>query len=113
MIRFILGGSAVVLATLVARFSGSRVGGIFAAFPAVYLAALLSLALDYRGPELLEMSLHVSQGALVGMLANIIFALVVSRLIIKQGWKQGLVLGLIIWLIIATIIYLTWKLVWA
>ena len=41
-----------------------RIGGIFAAFPAVYLAVILSLYLDYRGEELIKMSVHISEGAL-------------------------------------------------
>lgn len=111
LLRFILGGGAIVACTLIARISGPRVGGIFAAFPAVYLAAILSLALDYRGEQLINMSVHVSQGALVGMLASIIWAVAASRLILKNGWKKGLGLALLIWLLAATCIYITWKLV--
>ena len=40
LIRFVLGGAAVVLATIVAKIVGQKAGGIFAAFPAAYLAAL-------------------------------------------------------------------------
>ena len=45
LIRFVLGGAAVVLATIVAKIVGQKAGGIFAAFPAVYLAALLTQVL--------------------------------------------------------------------
>jgi len=100
-----------VLCTLIARSFGPRIGGIFAAFPAVYLAALLSLKLDYQGQQLVEMSVHVSEGALVGMLANIICAVAASRLILTKGWQRGLGQALLIWLIAATCIYMTWKLV--
>lgn len=113
MLRFILGGTAIVVCTLIARFSGPRMGGIFAAFPAVYLAAILSLALDYRGEQLVSMSIHVSEGALVGMLANIICAVAASRLILRNGWQKGLGQALLIWLLAATGIYMTWKLVMA
>ncbi|MDP4108355.1 MAG: DUF3147 family protein, partial [Bacillota bacterium] len=41
-IRFLLGGAAVVLSTIISRKLGEKAGGIFAAFPAVYLAALLT-----------------------------------------------------------------------
>jgi uncharacterized membrane protein (GlpM family) len=111
MLRFVLGGTAIVACTLIARFSGPRMGGIFAAFPAVYLAAILSLALDYRGGQLINMSVHVSEGALVGMLANIICTVAASRLILRNGWQKGLGQALLIWLLAATGIYMTWKLV--
>ena len=113
MLRFILGGTAIVACALIARFSGPRLGGVFAAFPAVYLAAILSLALDYRGEQLVNMSVHVSEGALVGMLANIICALAASRLILRNGWQKGLGLALLIWLLAASGIYLSWQLVMA
>ncbi len=111
LLRFLLGGGAIVLCTIIARSFGPRIGGIFAAFPAVYLAALLSLTLDYPGQKLVEMSVHVSEGALVGMLANIICAIAASRLVLKKGWQKGLGQALLIWLLAATCIYFTWKLV--
>lgn len=99
----------MVASTLLSRAFGGRIGGIFAAFPAVYLAAILCLALEYRGSELLIMSQHVSQGALVGMIADIICAIAASKLILSQGWVKGLNLALVIWLIAASGIYLTWQ----
>lgn len=109
LIRFFCGGAAVVASTLLARVFGGRIGGVFAAFPGVYLAAILSLSLDYSGNELLQISQHVSYGALVGMFADIICAVAASRLIIMRGWKQGLGLALIIWLIASTGIYFSWQ----
>ncbi|HEX3011168.1 MAG TPA: DUF3147 family protein [Syntrophomonadaceae bacterium] len=111
LIRFLLGGAAVVAATLVARWFGGRVGGIFAAFPAVYLAAVLSLGLEYRGDALVEVSRHISQGALVGMTADIFCAIAASYLIARNGWKKGLVQALLIWCVIAPAIYGTWKII--
>lgn len=108
-LRFILGGSAVVVSTLVARAFGGRIGGVFAAFPAVYLAAIISLWLECRGDELLLVSMHVSQGALVGMFADIICAVIASRWIIKMGWKKGLSLALVVWLVVATSVFFTLK----
>ena len=108
-IRFILGGGAVVAATIIARTFGGRIGGIFAAFPAVYLAAVLTLSMEYEGDELLLISQHITQGALVGMLANIICAIAASRLIAKIGWQKGLAGALAIWLIAASTIYFVWQ----
>ena len=107
--RFILGGGAVVASTVIARSFGGRIGGIFAAFPAVYLAAVLTLSLQYEGNELLVMSQHISQGALVGMLANIICAIAASRFIAKKGWKKGLAQSLLLWLVAASAIYFIWQ----
>jgi len=111
LIRFVGGGTAVVASTLLARSFGGRIGGVFAAFPAVYLAAILSLSLDYRGEELLLISQHVSYGALVGMFADIICAIAASRLIVKYGWKKGLSLALIIWFFASTGIYFSWQMI--
>ncbi len=111
LIRFLLGGSAVLAATLVSRAFGGRIGGIFAAFPTVYLSALLILALEYQGKELIYISQQVSQGALIGMIADIICALSASYLILKKGWQKGLSIALLIWLISATGIYCTWQII--
>ncbi|MGI5920506.1 MAG: DUF3147 family protein [Syntrophomonadaceae bacterium] len=111
ILRFVLGGLAVVAATVIARWWGGRMGGIFAAFPAVYLAAVLSLGLQYRGRELLVMSRHISQGALVGMVADIFCAIAASRFIIKSGWQKGLAQALILWCVLAPAIYLAWQLI--
>ncbi|MEA1961599.1 MAG: DUF3147 family protein [Bacillota bacterium] len=110
VLRFVLGGSAVVASTLVARAFGGRIGGVFAAFPAVYLAAILSLCLEYGGDELLTLSMRLSEGAFIGMVADIICAVAASRYIVKNGWKKGLVQALFIWLFAATGIYFTCKL---
>jgi len=108
LFRFLLGGSAVAASTLAAKAFGGRIGGVFAAFPAVYLAAILSLGLDSSGQELLLLSEQVSKGALVGMLADIACALAASSLILKYGWKSGLARALLIWAVLAPAIYFTW-----
>lgn len=110
ILRFFLGGGAVVASTVIARSFGGRIGGIFAAFPAVYLAAVLSLGLDYNGPELLVMSQNISHGALVGMIADVFCALAASRFILKNGWKTGLIQALALWCIAAPAIYFAWQL---
>ncbi len=73
--RFLLGGSAVVVSTLAAKNSGGRLGGIFGAFPAVYIATVLSLSMDYKGSDLLLASEQLSKGSLVGMVADVCCAL--------------------------------------
>lgn len=111
LVRFTLGGAAVVAATLVARWWGGRIGGIFAAFPAVYISAILSLQLEYSGTELLHMSAQVSHGALVGMIADIVCAIAASRFILKRGWKKGLLMAILLWCLVAPGIYFSWLLI--
>lgn len=107
-LRFLLGGSAVVISTLAARNSGGRLGGIFGAFPAVYLATILGLSMDYKGSDLLLASEQLSEGSLVGMVADVCCALAASYMILRYGWKQGLVYALLLWAILAPLIYFTW-----
>ncbi|RXA21852.1 DUF3147 family protein [Methanosarcina sp. MSH10X1] len=107
-LRFLFGGSAVVVSTLIAKNFGGRLGGIFAAFPAVYLASVLGLSMDYNGSELLLVSEQLSKGALVGMIADVCCALAASYFILRSGWKRGLVYALLLWAVLAPTIYFTW-----
>ena len=101
MIRFLLGGGAVCACTIISQKAGSNVGGIFAAFPAVFIAALLTLGLDAKGSELIQQSIILSQGAFVGMFINIFCAIAVVYFCTKKGWKQGLTQALIGWFIVS------------
>jgi uncharacterized membrane protein (GlpM family) len=103
VIRFLLGGGAVVASTIISRKLGAKIGGIFAAFPAVFLAALLTLRLDAKGSELVEKSIVLSQGAVVGMFINIMCAIAVVYLCTKQGWKRGLTQSLAGWFFVSMI----------
>ncbi|MGJ7919235.1 DUF3147 family protein [Neobacillus sp. LXY-4] len=104
LIRFLLGGSAVVAATIVARKLGERAGGIFAAFPAVYLAALLTSRLDFNGEELISHWVILSKGAMIGMGVNILVAIIAGYLLPKHGWKLGLVQTVICWFAVSIIV---------
>jgi uncharacterized membrane protein (GlpM family) len=101
LLRFILGGAAVVVSTLVARNLGEKAGGIFAAFPAVYLAALLTVGLDFSGDELVAHSIILSKGAIVGMGINILVAILAGYLLPRQGWKRGLIQAMGFWLVVS------------
>lgn len=101
LIRFLLGGGAVVASTIIAKTLGAKIGGIFAAFPAVFIAALLSLRLDLEGKELINQSIILSQGAFVGMLINIVCALLVVYFCMKLDWKRGLTQSIAVWFVIS------------
>lgn len=104
-LRFFLGGGAVALSAVIARSMGGRVGGIFAAFPAVYVSAVIAVGINSPKTAALAATLELSKGALVGMLANIFCACSAAWYIPKHGWKKGLVLALVVWAFLATLIY--------
>lgn len=104
LIRFVLGGLAVVASTIVARKLGEKAGGIFAAFPAVFLAALLTAGLDLKGDALVSQSILLSKGAIVGMGINIFVAIMAGILLKKHGWKKGLTEALGCWLVVSMVV---------
>ncbi|MCM3766974.1 DUF3147 family protein [Neobacillus niacini] len=104
LIRFVLGGAAVVASTMVARRLGEKAGGIFAAFPAVFLAALLTAGLDLRGEDLVSQSIVLSKGAMVGMGINILVAIIAGFLLNKYGLKKGLMQVLGCWFVVSMVV---------
>jgi uncharacterized membrane protein (GlpM family) len=101
LLRFILGGTAVAVASLIAKRVGGVFGGIFAAFPVVFLAALLTIRWDHSGYDLIRQSIVLSQGALIGMAINIVCALAAGVLVARQGWKRGLTLSVLGWFMVS------------
>lgn len=104
IIRFIMGGSAVLACTLVAKKLGEKAGGIFAAFPAVYLAALLTIALDFHGGDLISHSEILSRGAIFGMAINILVAIIAGYLLPKIGWKRGIIQSMACWFVVSIVV---------
>jgi uncharacterized membrane protein (GlpM family) len=103
MIRFLLGGVAVVVSAIIARKLGEKAGGIFAAFPAVYLAALLTNGLDFSGGDLIAHSILLSKGAVIGMSINILVA-ILAGFLLPRGWKRGLVNSMACWFVISMVV---------
>lgn len=62
ILHFVIGGIAVASASIIADKVGGKLGGIIATMPAVFLAAIIALALDHRGTQLVEMSMNLSTG---------------------------------------------------
>lgn len=106
LFRFLLGGSAVLASTLVARRLGEKAGGIFAAFPAVYLAALLTNRIDYKGEMLITHSILLSKGAMIGMGINILIAIIAGYVLQRHGWKLGLVQTVVCWFVVSIMVVL-------
>ena len=104
LIRFFLGGIAVVVSTIIAKKSGEKIGGIFAAFPAVYLAALLTANIDLNGNELITHSILLSKGAIFGMAINILIAIAAGYFLKRNGWKRGFVQTILCWLFVSIVV---------
>jgi len=104
-LRFVLGGGAVAVSYIIARRAGARWGWIFAAFPAVYIASVITVAMGTPATEGVPLALGVSRGALAAMVSNIVCSVAAFWLIGRKGWKKGLVYALLIWLGCVAVIY--------
>ena len=96
LIRFILGGGAVALSYLVTIVSPwEMLSGIFAAFPAVMITAVLMVGLSSGSKN----AAIVANGSVFGMMGCVVcVATVWSVLKITGNWPLSIVLGLIFWL---------------
>lgn len=101
LLEFLIGGTVAVIPTVISKSIGGKLGGIFAAFPAVYLTEVICLSMDYMGSTLLLVSEQLSKGVLVGMIADICCTLYASYMILRYGWKQGLIYAIALCAIIA------------
>ncbi len=95
-IRFILGGGAVALSYLVTIVSPWEIlSGIFAAFPAVMITAVLMVGLSSGSKN----AAIVANGSVFGMMGCVVcVATVWTILTITGNWPLSIVLGLIFWL---------------
>ena len=87
ILHFVIGGIAVAFASIMAEKVGGKMGGIIATMPAVYLAAIIALAID-RGEQLIQMSIHLSSGAIIGIISCIITVFITSIYINKRDYKK-------------------------
>ena len=98
-LRFVLGGSVVLFATLAADFSKSPlVAGVLICFPALVLAGAVALTLSgYDVPFVSRYFIST----LAGLAIVAIFSLVCSFLINGMGFWLGVVIGLVVWAVVA------------
>lgn len=106
LLRFLLGGSAVAASAVIGHRLGGRVGGIFAAFPAVFASAVIATAVGLPDKVAVEHIRAMSGGALVGMGVNIACAIAAGWLVGRWGWKKGLLTAVSGWLVVASAVYL-------
>ena len=94
--RFLFGGSAVVLSYVTAKLLPWKViGGIFAAFPAVMVVAVMMVGMKYGSKE----AAKTAQGSVYGMIGCLICVLMVLfSLQLTHNWWVSFIFGLIAWL---------------
>ena len=85
---------------------GGKLGGIIATMPAVYLAAIIALAIDHKGQQLIQMSIHLSTGAIVGIVSCIVTVFFTSIFIGKKNYRSGTVFAIFCWFVISVAIFL-------
>ncbi len=95
-IRFILGGAAVAISYLVTIVSPwELLAGIFAAFPAVMITAVLMVGLASGSKN----AAKIANGSVFGMIGGVVcVATVWTVLTVTSNWPLSIVLGLLFWL---------------
>ena len=102
LLRFILGGAAVAISYLVTVVSPWEIlAGIFAAFPAVMITAVLMVGLSSGSKN----AANVARGSVYGMIGCVVcVATVWTSLTITNKWGFSIVLGLTFWLASSVVI---------
>ncbi|GHO82810.1 DUF3147 family protein [Dictyobacter formicarum] len=101
ILRFFFGGAISVIAALIALLTNGRIGGIFMAFPAILLASLTIINRE-DGKHKAE---EDAKGAIIGALAFVITAIVLSLTLQVLPGMLALFLALVIWLLCAFGLY--------
>lgn len=96
LIRFLLGGTAVMLSYIVTIISPWKIlAGMFAAFPAVMLTAVLMMGIASGSKN----AAKIANGSVYGMIGGLIcVATVLVVLELSSNWIFSIVFGLITWL---------------
>ena len=102
LLRFILGGAAVAISYLVTVVSPWEIlAGIFAAFPAVMITAVLMVGLSSGSKN----AANVARGSVYGMIGCVVcVATVWTSLTITNKWGFSIILGPLLWLASSVII---------
>jgi hypothetical protein len=96
LIRFILGGAAVMVSYLITVISPWKIlAGIFAAFPAVMITAVLMVGIASGSNN----AAKIANGSVFGMIGGVVcVATVWTVLQVSGNWTLSIVLGLVFWL---------------
>ncbi len=99
--RFGFGAAIALVAGLLGTWFGPKFGGVFLGFPAI-LPASLTLIQKKDGKEQAAID---SEGAVLGAVAFVAFAIVVALVIVRLGVVPTVIAGLIVWTVIAIALY--------
>jgi hypothetical protein len=96
LMRFIFGGAAVSLSYIITVISPWKIlAGIFAAFPAVMLTAIMMVGLASGTKKAAD----IAKGSVYGMIGGIVcVTTVLLALQATDNWLFSITLGLILWL---------------
>jgi hypothetical protein len=96
LIRFLLGGTAVMASYLVTVISPWKIlAGIFAAFPAVMLTAVLMVGVASGSLK----AANIARGSVFGMMGGVVcVSTVLYVLQTSHNWFFSISLGLLLWL---------------
>jgi len=106
LVRFVFGAGIALVAGIIGMAFGSKAGGLFLAFPAV-LPASLTLIEEKGGRE--EAAID-SEGAMLGAIALVVYALLVSLTVAPWGVVISLAVSILVW---AALAFALFKLVMA
>jgi len=101
LIRFCFGAGISLVAGVIGMKFGPVLGGVWLGFPAI-LPASLTLIEKKEGKEAASVD---SIGAILGAIAMIAFAIVVSLAATRWAVVPGLVAALAVWLVVAVGLY--------
>ncbi|MBB6443944.1 DUF3147 family protein [Bacillus benzoevorans] len=102
LIRFLLGGAAVAISYLITVISPWKIlGGIFAAFPAVMITAVLMGGIAAGS----ESAAKIANGSVFGMIGGV-FCVATVWIVLNgtNNWLLSIILGLILWLVSSIIV---------
>jgi hypothetical protein len=96
LIRFFLGGAAVMVSYLITVVSPWKIlAGIFAAFPAVMITAVLMVGIASGSKN----AAKIANGSVFGMIGGVVCVATVWTVLQFSGnWTLSIVLGLLFWL---------------
>jgi hypothetical protein len=104
LMRFILGGGAVMISYLITVISPWKLlGGVFAAFPAVMITAVLMMGVASGSKN----AAKIANGSVYGMIGGVFCVATVWLVLqISEDWVLSIISGLILWLTSSLIVSL-------
>lgn len=101
LVRFALGAAVSVVAGIISQLAGSRLGGVFLAFPAI-LPASLTILQEKDGTRDADRD---AIGAVLGGLGLVVFAAVAESLFVRDNPVVVLAAALAAWVVAVLVFY--------